>query len=219
MYDAVVGHSYVPDMVQGIGDEFEKLGGLMVEPAGAATATTAGHFSDLQAAVGDVAKRFSASIGNMAGELGGARFGGAVTDFLNRVSGPGGIAEAAKGFADRLIGQEGITDALGKLVGALSGTGFGSAVRSFVETLLGTAAAGGIKAAIAAVMGWVNDLINAFTRLHSAMSSVGGISVGTGGLGGGAGSAPSARPSTSPPPPHRVVGTARARSRSSTSCA
>ncbi len=38
MYDAVVGNSYVPDMVAGIGEEFARLQGLMVDPAQAATA-------------------------------------------------------------------------------------------------------------------------------------------------------------------------------------
>jgi hypothetical protein len=38
MYDAVVGNSYVPDMVDGIGDEFARLQGLMVDPARKATA-------------------------------------------------------------------------------------------------------------------------------------------------------------------------------------
>lgn len=37
MWDAVVGHSYVPDMVATIGAEFEKLHGNMVTPSGAMT--------------------------------------------------------------------------------------------------------------------------------------------------------------------------------------
>ncbi len=37
MYDAVVGNSYVPDMVDGIGTEFARLQGLMVDPARKAT--------------------------------------------------------------------------------------------------------------------------------------------------------------------------------------
>jgi len=37
MYDAVVGNSYVPDMVEGIGREFQRLQGLMVDPAQKAT--------------------------------------------------------------------------------------------------------------------------------------------------------------------------------------
>lgn len=39
MYDAVVGNSYVPDMVDGIGAEFQRLQGLMVDPAERATAS------------------------------------------------------------------------------------------------------------------------------------------------------------------------------------
>lgn len=37
MYDAVVGHSYVPDMVEGIAAEMARLQGVMVSPARAAT--------------------------------------------------------------------------------------------------------------------------------------------------------------------------------------
>ena len=39
MYDAVVGNSYVPDMVDGIDVEFKRLQGVMVEPAKRATAS------------------------------------------------------------------------------------------------------------------------------------------------------------------------------------
>ena len=44
MYDAVVGHSYVPDMVDGVGAEFARLQSLMVDPATAATEKTADRF-------------------------------------------------------------------------------------------------------------------------------------------------------------------------------
>lgn len=47
LYEKVVGHSYVPDMIEGIGAEFAKLDGKMVTPASAATATVTGLFSDM----------------------------------------------------------------------------------------------------------------------------------------------------------------------------
>lgn len=47
LYDAVVGHSYVPDMVRDIGTWFGKLQGYMVDPARKATAETKEFFRQL----------------------------------------------------------------------------------------------------------------------------------------------------------------------------
>lgn len=44
MYDAVVGHSYVPDMVDGIGSHMARLQGLMVDTAAKATSKTTEAF-------------------------------------------------------------------------------------------------------------------------------------------------------------------------------
>lgn len=44
MWDKVVGHSYVPDMVDGIAQHFARLQGEMVDPAAKATQTTAEKF-------------------------------------------------------------------------------------------------------------------------------------------------------------------------------
>lgn len=48
MYDKVVGHSYVPDMVTEIGAEMRRLDGVLVTPAQAATGKAAAAFRDLQ---------------------------------------------------------------------------------------------------------------------------------------------------------------------------
>jgi len=48
MYDAVVGHSYVPDMVVEVGDWMAKLQGLMVDPAVKGTQTAAEAFEDMR---------------------------------------------------------------------------------------------------------------------------------------------------------------------------
>ncbi|MFN3930844.1 MAG: phage tail length tape measure family protein [Brevundimonas sp.] len=48
LYDRVVGHSYVPDMVEETGQWFARLQGLMVDPATAATQTTAERFKTLR---------------------------------------------------------------------------------------------------------------------------------------------------------------------------
>jgi hypothetical protein len=47
LYDKVVGHSYIPDMVSGIGDEMAKLERLMVQPAKKAAGAAKAAFRDL----------------------------------------------------------------------------------------------------------------------------------------------------------------------------
>lgn len=44
LYDKVVGHSFVPDMIKGIQREFDKLPAVMVDPAGRAADATSDHF-------------------------------------------------------------------------------------------------------------------------------------------------------------------------------
>lgn len=51
LYDAVVGHSYIPDMVDGIAAQMARLDGVMVDPAKAATKKTAEAFKALAAEV------------------------------------------------------------------------------------------------------------------------------------------------------------------------
>jgi len=47
LYDAVVGHSYVPDMVDGIAEQMKRLDAVMVDPANKATAKTGAAFRKL----------------------------------------------------------------------------------------------------------------------------------------------------------------------------
>jgi hypothetical protein len=47
LYDAVVGHSYVPDMVDGIAEQMRRLDAVMVDPAKKATAATKEAFRKL----------------------------------------------------------------------------------------------------------------------------------------------------------------------------
>jgi hypothetical protein len=61
MYDAVVGHSWVPDMVTKIGDEMAKLGDTMVKPAQAAASSTERAFSTLADSVGGVLDEMQSS--------------------------------------------------------------------------------------------------------------------------------------------------------------
>ena len=57
LYDAVVGHSYIPDMVDEIGQNMARLQALMVDPAKAATASTKEAFRGLAGEVSGVLDR------------------------------------------------------------------------------------------------------------------------------------------------------------------
>lgn len=57
LYDAVVGHSYIPDMVEGIADWMAKLENVMAKPAAAAASKTAEAFRQLQSDVGSLMNR------------------------------------------------------------------------------------------------------------------------------------------------------------------
>jgi hypothetical protein len=57
LYDAVVGHSYIPDMVDGIGANMARLQALMVDPAAKATKSTGEAFRNLASNVSNVLDR------------------------------------------------------------------------------------------------------------------------------------------------------------------
>ncbi len=57
LYDAVVGHSYIPDMVDEIGQNMARLQGLMVDPATRATNSTKEAFRSLASDVAGVLDR------------------------------------------------------------------------------------------------------------------------------------------------------------------
>lgn len=57
LYDAVVGNSYIPDMVDGIGAHMRRLDSIMVEPAKKATAKVAQAMKDLAAEVKPILDR------------------------------------------------------------------------------------------------------------------------------------------------------------------
>ncbi len=57
MYDAVVGHSYVPDMVEGIAFEMARLDGVMVSPVMAATAKATDAFKRMRDSVAGIIDR------------------------------------------------------------------------------------------------------------------------------------------------------------------
>jgi hypothetical protein len=82
LYDTVVGHSWVPDMITAIGSEFGKLAGNMVLPTASATNAVSGLF---QTMADSVSNAISGLISKIPG------IGGALSDVFNAVGGVSGI--------------------------------------------------------------------------------------------------------------------------------
>lgn len=95
MWIKVQGNSYVPDMVEGIGNEFGKLQKYMAVPAAKATELVSELFRRLDAAVGG---RLGAMLENIKGKVSGLRdlFGSA---------GGGASSSAASGSVDETLGK------------------------------------------------------------------------------------------------------------------
>jgi len=73
MWDKVVGNSYVPDMVNAIGEQFGKLQTLMVDPANRAAGKVKNTFENLQS---EVKNSLSSMAQGLLGNLGGNGIGG-----------------------------------------------------------------------------------------------------------------------------------------------
>lgn len=123
LYDRVVGHSYVPDMIDGVSAEFQRLQPEMVDPVKVATVEVGSKFQDLGSGVGGAigemvregdftfrgfAERMVENAGRMADSI--------VNDAFGRV------AEAAKSLG----GGTGIGGFFGKVLGGLFGSGGGN---------------------------------------------------------------------------------------------
>lgn len=117
LYDAVVGHSYIPDMVEEIGQWIGKLEGNMVRPIQDATATASEAFGGMADDIGSKmeglfksiqSKDWKGALGGIFEMLGGA--GGNVGKFANIGS---SILKALPGFATGgsfNVGGSGSTD-------------------------------------------------------------------------------------------------------------
>lgn len=72
LYDDVVGHSYVPDMVDEIGNQFDRLDKVMVKPTIEATKKVSGEFKSMMSGVGGgLSKGLSAGVGSAFSSIGG----------------------------------------------------------------------------------------------------------------------------------------------------
>jgi hypothetical protein len=88
MYDAVVGNSYVPDMVDGIAQSMMQLGRVLVDPAVSATDKVAAVFQNLQGVLGDI---FGRKAGGIIGIIG--QFATALAPLIFGKGAPGAIWE------------------------------------------------------------------------------------------------------------------------------
>jgi len=116
LWDAVVGHSYVPDMVDGIRDEFARLDDVMVKPALAATAKVNAAFksvADQMRAANDNNARGLPSARNGRGPESGGNAGdhnvgsSPTVSWGGEVFSPEGLAELREqfiGFGKGLVG-------------------------------------------------------------------------------------------------------------------
>lgn len=106
MYDAVVGNSYVPDMVDEIGIEFGKLQGLMVDPAQRAA-------DDVKTAMRNMAGDVSELLARLFPELEDARKQAADLDLLRNAEGAGLISGQTRSSARRrLLGDATVSEFL-----------------------------------------------------------------------------------------------------------
>ncbi len=100
LYDKVVGHSYVPDMVDGIADEFGRLPDVMVQPALDATETVGQSFADMGKRVADSftdllfsGEMSMSKLGEMSRNLGKELFANPFMDWAK-----GGVSSAISGL-------------------------------------------------------------------------------------------------------------------------
>lgn len=100
LYEAVVGHSYVPDMIAGIARSMAELGRIMVDPAISATDKVGAAFQGLANIVGDLfghkAGSIISSLGNLAMAL-APLFGGSKMFGSNPSAGAIGMASGGHG--------------------------------------------------------------------------------------------------------------------------
>lgn len=135
MYDAVVGNSYVPDMVEGIRAEFGRLDSVMVAPAEGAISKVLSLFSDLKSGGGSI-------LGNLLGGLiGGKGTGGSALDGALGGLATTGLTKAFNAAAPQILNVLGM--GLSTTLGAML-PGIGAALGPLLTKGLG-AAWNGIK--------------------------------------------------------------------------
>lgn len=137
MWDKVVGHSYVPDMVDAIGQHFGRLGQVMVAPAQAAIQAVKDGFAGMGGDVADAnedilvsARRTTADVIDAFGQMASSTIG-SVKDMVATFK-SGDILGGVKQFLDLVLN---VVQALGQ-IGVLKGP-------ATTPPIAGTRAAGG----------------------------------------------------------------------------
>lgn len=104
MYEAVVGHSFVPDMLDRIGEEFGRLGDVMVRPAQTAARSVMDSFSNMLDGVID---RFTSKIpviGGLVKKIAGNLAMSGLAKVLPKILGPGIAGSIGIGTASASAG-------------------------------------------------------------------------------------------------------------------
>lgn len=146
LYDAVVGKSYIPDLISGIDTEFLKLDNVMVKPAKAAISSLTNAFSGMTDGLIDKLTKDIPVVGKLVGDmLKGisdsivSQFTGIFSKFTSSIPGLGSVVgnagSRAAGMAQAPIG--GLVGGGGSALG-----GLGGAAGAFSG--LGSAALGGL---------------------------------------------------------------------------
>ncbi len=181
MYDAVVGQSYVPEMVQRIGDEFGTLDARMVAPTNQATSLVQSAFRTMASAVEGLVQNMIAKVSGLltswadkflpswAAQLVGGLANSALGNLVGRIPGlgGGGLTQLAGGIVPGLLGAGGASSAAASVAGidaqiaAMSGAGTGGGLGS-LGGLLTNPWTIGIAAAIGLGAWGIPKLVNKF---------------------------------------------------------
>ncbi len=106
LYDAVVGHSYIPDMVEGIGRSMADLGKVLVDPSISATAKVGAVFQNLGQVIGSVFG--NSKVGGILGAIG--QFATALAPLFSKAAPTQGFTgpAMAKGGSGTFGGRSGV---------------------------------------------------------------------------------------------------------------
>lgn len=116
MWDVVVGHSYVPDMVDAISYEFDRLSSVMVNPAIDAADATAGAFDNMATQIGNSIQSIGNSlksgdwlgaIGGIAGAVGQITGNGVFSKIGTAISGFRANGGPVSGGKSYIVGERG----------------------------------------------------------------------------------------------------------------
>lgn len=122
MYQAVVGGSYVPDMIEGIRGCFGQLDEFMVRPAQTAASMVESIFASLASKVGGFLGGLLSKIPGIGGLLGKLGIGNGIGGLLGKAAGALGLSGLFGGGSGAAAGVSGVASAIGG--GGAAGGGF-----------------------------------------------------------------------------------------------